>query len=263
MIVIVPMRAALGVAAPCLSRARRSEVRAEDASPWQRDAHSAVRLLAGSRSGAVLLGGIAIQLQPGWKTYWRTPGDSGVPPRFDFSKSDNVEAVTVLWPAPMKFDDGAGGTSLGYKQQVVLPLRIVAKNADKPVTLRADISYAVCEKLCIPVEANAELAFASVASTEDGNAVRRAQYRAEARQYRRSQSADHPRRQARGKDQRAGRRDRARRPRTSACSSKGRRRTGRCRFRSWSSTARPASNALPSNSTACRRAPAPKAPRSN
>ena len=66
-----------------------------------------------------------------------------------------------------KFDDGAGGHSLGYKNQIVLPLRIVAKNADKPVTLRADINYAVCEKLCIPVEANAELAFTSVASTED------------------------------------------------------------------------------------------------
>jgi DsbC/DsbD-like thiol-disulfide interchange protein len=68
----------------------------------------------------------------------------------------------------MKFDDGAGGTALGYKQQVVLPLRIVAKNADKPVTLRANINYAVCDKICIPVEANAELGIASVASTEDG-----------------------------------------------------------------------------------------------
>jgi DsbC/DsbD-like thiol-disulfide interchange protein len=126
-----------------------------------------VRLLAGSRSGAVLLGGIAIQLQPGWKTYWRTPGDSGVPPRFDFSKSENVEAVTILWPAPTKFDDGAGGHSLGYHDQVVLPLRIVAKNADKPVTLRATVNYAVCEKLCIPVEADVELPFTSVASTED------------------------------------------------------------------------------------------------
>src|SRR6266567_3321064 len=166
MIVMVPLRAVLGGAA-LYNASAASEVRAEDASPWQRDAHSAVRLLAGSRSGTVLLGGIAIQLQPGWKTYWRTPGDSGVPPRFDFSKSDNVEAVTVLWPAPKKFDDGAGGTALGYKQQVVLPLRIVAKNADKPVTLRAEINYAVCEKLCIPVEANAELGFNSVASTED------------------------------------------------------------------------------------------------
>jgi len=168
MFVIVPLRAAFGVAATLSVACMAAEVRAGDASPWQQDAHSAVRLLAGSRSGSVLLGGIAIQLQDGWKTYWRTPGDSGVPPRFDFSKSENVEAVTVMWPAPKAFDDGAGGTSLGYKHQVVLPLRIVAKNPDKPLTLRADISYAVCEKLCIPVEARAELAFTSVASTEDG-----------------------------------------------------------------------------------------------
>ena len=143
------------------------EARAQDASPWQKGSHAAVRLLAGSHSGPVLLGGIAIQLDPGWKTYWRTSGDSGVPPRFDFTKSDNIEAVTVLWPAPMKFDDGAGGFSLGYHDQVVLPLRIVAKSNDKPVTLRASISYAVCEKICIPLEASTELTFASVASTED------------------------------------------------------------------------------------------------
>src|SRR5215471_7604664 len=167
MIPIVPTRAALGFAATIFAALFAIEARAQDASPWQQDSHSAVRLLAGSRSGSVLLGGIAFQLQPGWKTYWRTPGDSGVPPRFDFSKSDNVEAVTVLWPAPKKFDDGAGGVSLGYHDQIVLPLRIVAKNVDKPVTLRAEIHYAVCEKLCIPVDANAELAFNSVASTED------------------------------------------------------------------------------------------------
>ncbi len=167
MITIVPMRAALGFAATLFASSLAVEARAQDASPWLRDGHSAVRLLAGSRSGAVLLGGIAFQLQPGWKTYWRTPGDSGVPPRFDFSKSENIEAVTILWPAPTKFDDGAGGHSLGYHDQIVLPLRIVAKNADKPVTLRAAVNYAVCEKLCIPVEADPELAFTSVASTED------------------------------------------------------------------------------------------------
>jgi DsbC/DsbD-like thiol-disulfide interchange protein len=171
MIVMVPPRTALGLAAAVFASSflpsLAIEARAQDASPWQKDGHSAVRLLAGSRSGAVLLGGIAFQLQSGWKTYWRTPGDSGVPPRFDFSKSENIEAVTVLWPAPLKFDDGAGGHSMGYHDQIVLPLRIVAKSGDKPVKLRADINYAVCEKLCIPVEANAELAFTSVASTED------------------------------------------------------------------------------------------------
>src|ERR1700761_7814101 len=164
---IVPLRAALGFAATLFASSFALEAHAQDASPWQKDGHSAVRLLAGSRSGAVLLGGVAFQLQPGWETYWRTPGDSGVPPRFDFSKSDNVEAVTVLWPAPQQFDDGAGGVSLGYHDQLVLPLRIVTKNVDKPVTLRAAIDYAVCEKICIPVQANAELTFSNVASTED------------------------------------------------------------------------------------------------
>ena len=164
---IVPFRTVVGFGTALVASALALSAHAQDSSPWQKDGHSAVRLLAGSRSGAVLLGGIAFQLQPGWKTYWRTPGDSGVPPRFDFSKSENVEAVTVLWPAPLKFDDGAGGVSLGYHDQTVLPLRIVPKNVDKPVTLRAAINYAVCEKICIPVDASAELAFNSVASTED------------------------------------------------------------------------------------------------
>src|SRR4030081_1467168 len=101
MTVMVPMRAAVGFAATLFVGAFATAVRADDSSPGQRDTHSAVRLLAGSRSGGVLLGGIAFQLQPGWKTYWRTPGDSGVPPRFEFSTSENIEAATVMWPGPV------------------------------------------------------------------------------------------------------------------------------------------------------------------
>lgn len=167
MTLMVPARAA-SLALATMACLAPDGARAQDVSPWIKDTYSSVRLIAGSRSGGVLLGGIGFQLQPGWKTYWRTPGDSGVPPRIDFSKSDNVESVKILWPAPTKFPDGAGGISFGYKNQVTLPLRIIAKSPDKPVTLRASISYAVCEKLCIPVEAQAELAFVSVASTEDG-----------------------------------------------------------------------------------------------
>src|ERR1041385_8593169 len=128
MIVMVPPRFSAALSAGALLWSFLTAAAAQDASPWVSDGHSAVRLLAGSRSGAGLLGGIAFQLQGGWKNYWRTPGGSGVPPRFDFAKSDNIEAVTILWPAPAGFPDGAGGTSLGYKHQVVLPLRIVAKN---------------------------------------------------------------------------------------------------------------------------------------
>jgi len=140
---------------------------AEEASAWARDTHSAVRLLAGSRNGAVLLGGIEFELQDGWKTYWRTPGDSGVPPRIDFTRSENVESVTPLFPAPMKFPDGAGGVSYGYQKHLVLPLRIVPKSADKPVTLRATIDYAICERLCLPVDASLELGFVDAVSAMD------------------------------------------------------------------------------------------------
>jgi DsbC/DsbD-like thiol-disulfide interchange protein len=140
---------------------------AQDASPWTRDSHAQLRLLAGSRNGPVLLGGINFKLDKGWKTYWRTPGDSGVPPRFDFSKSENVEAVTVLWPAPQAFPDGAGGTALGYHNEIVIPLRIAVRDPNKPVTLNASIQYAVCEKLCVPSQAELSLPFTSVASTED------------------------------------------------------------------------------------------------
>ena len=163
----VPLSALLAVAAiaglDCVSLAAS----AQETSAWARDAHSAVRLLAGSRNGAVLLGGIEFELEDGWKTYWRTPGDSGVPPRIDFAKSDNVESVTPLFPAPMKFPDGAGGVSYGYQKHLILPLRIVPKNADKPVTLRASVDYAICERLCLPVDASLELSFSDAVSAMD------------------------------------------------------------------------------------------------
>jgi DsbC/DsbD-like thiol-disulfide interchange protein len=121
----VPLRALLALVAIASVGGWTQTACAQDASDWAREAHSAVRLLAGSRNGAILIGGIEIELQDDWKTYWRTPGDSGVPPRFDFSKSENVDVVTPLFPSPMKFPDGAGGVSYGYKKHVIVPLRIV------------------------------------------------------------------------------------------------------------------------------------------
>ena len=202
-------------------------------------------------------------LQPGWKTYWRTPGDSGVPPRFDFSKSENVEAVTVLWPAPTKFDDGAGGHSLGYHDQVVLPLRIVAKNADKPVTLRADDQLRGLREALHSRRSQCRARLRQRREHRGQRAVRGARYRAEARQCRRPQSAHHPRRQARRQVHRAGRCGRAR------CQGRQpvRRRADAGLGAAGSETAR----AQPARGQAlflrtgrrCRRAPSPKAPRSN
>src|SRR3974390_105804 len=118
---------------------------AADASTWDGDARSAVRLIAGSATSgrdAPLRAGMEIRLAPGWKTYWRYPGDSGVPPRFDFGASTNVKQVTVQWPYPHRFGDG-NGQSIGYTAGVLFPLKIEAKDSTKPVALRLKIEYAV------------------------------------------------------------------------------------------------------------------------
>src|SRR6476469_6318575 len=125
---------------------------AADVSPWADDLQSAARLIAApahnEAGGRVFRAGVEIKLKEGWKTYWRYPGDSGVPPVLDFSASQNVKAVTVLYPAPMRFPDGAGGNSIGYKGAVILPLHVTPQDVRKPVTLRLKLGYAVCEKLC-------------------------------------------------------------------------------------------------------------------
>jgi DsbC/DsbD-like thiol-disulfide interchange protein len=146
--------AAIGTAA--------TDTAAADASPWDNDLRSAARLIAArvrhDHGTVSFRAGIQIKLQPGWKTYWRYPGDSGVPPAFDFSASDNVKTVTVSYPAPMRFDDGAGGIAIGYKDEVVLPVRFVPNDSAKPATLRLKLDYAVCEKLCVPAKADLTLA---------------------------------------------------------------------------------------------------------
>jgi DsbC/DsbD-like thiol-disulfide interchange protein len=132
---------------------------AADSSMWDGDARSAMRLVAGSAGSdrAALRAGVELRLGTGWKTYWRYPGDSGVPPRFDFSKSTNVKSVAVRWPAPHRFTD-ENGASIGYKSGVLLPLDIVPADPKQPVTLRLTLEYAVCEKLCIPATGSATLA---------------------------------------------------------------------------------------------------------
>jgi DsbC/DsbD-like thiol-disulfide interchange protein len=131
--------------------------RAQDASAWDTAGHAAARLLAGSviktADATFVRAGIEIRLDPGWKTYWREPGDSGLPPTFDFSGSENVKAVTVEWPAPERFADGAGGNSIGYMGRVILPLRVIPKDAAKPSSLDVKLAYAICGNLCVPAEA--------------------------------------------------------------------------------------------------------------
>ena len=140
---------------------------ADDVSRWDGDARSAARLIAGSRpaGGGALRAGIEIRLKPGWHTYWRYPGDAGVPPQFDFSASENVKAI-VLWPAPQRLSQ-EGSVSIGYERNVILPVQAMPLDGAKPVVLRLKLDYAVCEKLCVPAEAKAELVLTGAPASQD------------------------------------------------------------------------------------------------
>jgi DsbC/DsbD-like thiol-disulfide interchange protein len=142
---------------------------ADEVSPWDGDARSTTRLIAGTRAsdpGAPLRAGIEIRLSRGWHTYWRYPGDAGVPPRLDFAGSQNVQAVEVLWPAPRRLPE-AGLATIGYDRDLILPLRVTRQDQAKPVVLAIKIDYAICEKLCVPAQAKAALALADSPSQQD------------------------------------------------------------------------------------------------
>jgi DsbC/DsbD-like thiol-disulfide interchange protein len=117
-------------------------------SDWVQGHNSRVRLIAGKG-----LAGVELRMPKGWKTYWRNPGDAGgVPPSFDWSKSENLASAKVLYPAPKRFTDPIGDT-VGYKDVVVFPVRLEAKDPAKPVNLRLALDYGVCREICIPAEA--------------------------------------------------------------------------------------------------------------
>jgi DsbC/DsbD-like thiol-disulfide interchange protein len=142
---------------------------ADDASPWDGDVRSTARLIAGTQSpgqAAPLRAGIEIRLKQGWHTYWRYPGDAGVPPHFDFSGSRNLKAVEVLWPAPRRLPE-AGLDTIGYDRDVILPLRVTPQDPAKPVTLQVTLDYAICEKLCVPAQTKASLALAGGSIAQD------------------------------------------------------------------------------------------------
>jgi len=108
-----------------------------------------VEILPGQlASDGTRLAGLEITLAPGWKTYWRSPGEAGVPPRFDFSGSGNLRDVEVLWPKPMLFDS-FGLTTIGYGGRVVLPLRLTPIDPAEPIGLKLGLMLGVCRDICV------------------------------------------------------------------------------------------------------------------
>lgn len=102
------------------------------------------RLPDGGRMSALHL-----TLAPGWKTYWRSPGDAGIPPAFDWTGSENLRAVLFHWPRPHVFDLN-GMKTVGYHDALVLPLEVVPLDPARPVRLKGTVDLGVCSDICIP-----------------------------------------------------------------------------------------------------------------
>ncbi len=101
------------------------------------------------------LGAIEIRLAPGYKTYWRSVGDSGVPPTADFQGSEGLADLALAFPFPSSFDDGAGGKAWGYVDHVMLP--ILGTRAPGKARLAMKLDFAICGTMCIPLHGEIQL----------------------------------------------------------------------------------------------------------
>lgn len=127
----------------------------EGASSWVKTDQTEIRLVSASStvgSSDTLQLGLQFRLRPEWKIYWRSPGDAGFPPQLDWSASTNVTGAKVSWPVPTRFSV-LGLETLGYKDEVVLPIELEPETPGTAVRAEARLRYLTCNEICIPYDA--------------------------------------------------------------------------------------------------------------
>jgi DsbC/DsbD-like thiol-disulfide interchange protein len=145
---------------------------AAGASPWVDVPNARVRLVAAparTASGGHLAG-LEMTMAEGWHTYWRMPGDAGVPPMFDWAGSANAGSITVRFPAPHRMRE-AGAETIGYETAVLFPIEVRPQDAAKPVALKLALEFGICREICIPATATLELALPASAANGHANAI--------------------------------------------------------------------------------------------
>lgn len=122
------------------------------ASPWATNDQGQVRLVSavsGVGNATEVQLGLHFQLKPDWKISWRSPGDAGYPPSAEWRGSSNLAEARLSWPTPHRFQV-LGLQTVGYKDEVVLP--VVARPAEpgRPLDLRVAVDYLACATICVP-----------------------------------------------------------------------------------------------------------------
>ncbi len=145
-------RAAALLAAWAALTAAGNAARAETASAWSETAYTQVRLVAASAAvgaGETVPLGLHFRMEKGWKIYWRAPGDAGFPPKVKWDGSGNLAQADVRWPAPERFKV-LGIDTIGYKDEVVLPIAARAARAGEALRLDASVDFLTCDQICVP-----------------------------------------------------------------------------------------------------------------
>ncbi len=141
------------------------------ASAWFDTPGGRLRLVTAEQadSNGILRGALQIDLRPGWKTYWRDPGDAGVPPTIAVDGSDNISEVEAAFPVPERFHDG-NTTWAGYEKPVTLALSFTVPQPKRAARVSADVFLGICQEICIPVQARleADAAGGEGSSADDG-----------------------------------------------------------------------------------------------
>ena len=141
-LILAPLILAVAIAAA--AQAEETLVEAQVLNGWQTDTGTQMT-------------GLRLQLAPGWKTYWRSPGDAGIPPQFDWSGSTNVKSARIHWPAPHVFTTN-GLRSIGYSGEVVLPVELTPRDPSAPMRLVGQVDIGVCSDICVPASVRVDAA---------------------------------------------------------------------------------------------------------
>ncbi|SHL46173.1 protein-disulfide reductase DsbD domain-containing protein [Roseibium suaedae] len=124
-----------------------------ETSEWVNVHGGAVRLISeGGTQTGLYSAGLEFSMEPGWHTYWRNPGEAGIPPILTTDGSKNLAVFKVGFPVPERHDDGFS-TTLIYKEQIVLPLDVAAGVTNEPVELHVQVAFGICNDICVPGEA--------------------------------------------------------------------------------------------------------------
>ena len=107
------------------------------------------------QSDDIHIAAINIKLEDGWKTYWRVPGIGGIAPILNWEKSKNIKNISQIWPTPNIYNE-YGLQTIGYKDELLLPLQIQPIDKKQPIHLSITIDFGICSDVCVPIQTAVE-----------------------------------------------------------------------------------------------------------